>query len=651
MLLKRHCFHRTSLPHRTLDQGGSMNSRRRYWWIVLMLGLIAGQFSWWQSSSGQTSPQTLRAAAGTFLIGSAADSDFWNFSDRAQYEAILGGQFNIYTPGNQLKWDAVHPQRTTYNFAPVDRHIQIAKSYGQQIHGHTLLWHQQNPGWVANQPWTASELTSILYDHIDTVVGRYKNDIAIWDVANEVFDDSGVYRRSFWYNTIGQSYVELGFRRARQADSDAVLIYNDYNIEEVNAKSNAVYAMVSDFLARGVPIDGIGFQMHLLGSGINYNSFAQNMQRFADLGLKIYVTEADVRLQLPATSTSLAQQATVYQNVLDRCLRQPACQAFQFWGFTDKYSWVPNTFPGYGAALIYDEQYNPKPAYTAIYNRLLQGRGGTPTPTSAPTATRTPTAQPTATNTAVPTNTPTSSPTPTQTAPRPALILSAPSQVTLGQVFTLTIQYVNIGLQYTTVTSSPAGLVQLDPPLSMPCKYNQHPTQCKNITFKATALGTVQLNASATGEVPIAGGGWAWGSAFAQNPVSVTIVDSVPTNTPTPTLTPSPTPISGGCRVNYAINSQWGNGFVANVTVTNASNTPINGWALNWSFAGNQQISNAWNTSLTQTGNAVVARNAGWNNLIAAQGSASFGFQASYSGSNAIPSSFSLNGVACSIVP
>ncbi|XSG74858.1 endo-1,4-beta-xylanase [Herpetosiphon llansteffanensis] len=628
-----------------------MNSRRRYWWIALMLGFMLGQFGWWQSSSGQTSAQTLRAAAGAFLIGSAADSDFWNFGDAAQYEAILGGQFNIYTPGNQLKWDAVHPQRTSYNFAPVDRHIQIAKSYGQQIHGHTLLWHQQNPGWVANQTWTASELTSILYDHIDTVVGRYKNDIAIWDVANEVFDDSGVYRRSFWYNTIGQSYVELAFKRARQVDSDVVLIYNDYNIEEINAKSNAVYAMAKDFLARGIPIDGIGFQMHLLGSGINYNSFAQNMQRFADLGLKIYVTEADVRLQLPATSTSLAQQATVYQNVLDRCLRQPACQAFQFWGFSDKYSWVPNTFPGYGAALIYDEQYNPKPAYTAIYNRLLQGRSTTPTPTATQNPSSTPTAQPT--NTAVPTNTPTPSATPTQAAPQPKLILSAPSQVTLGQVFTLTIQYVNIGLQYTTVTSSPAGLVQLDPPLSMPCKYNQHPTQCKNITFKATALGTVQLNASATGEVPIAGGGWTWGGALAQNPVSVTIVNSTPTNTPTNTPTPSPTPTPTGnaCSVNYTIASQWNTGFIGNVIVTNANNTPINGWVLNWNFSGNQQIINGWNSSLTQTGNAVVAGNLSWNSVIAPQGSASFGFQSSYSGANTIPTSFSLNGIGCSIVP
>lgn len=626
-----------------------MNSRRRYWWIAVMLGLILGQFAWLQSSSGQTSAQTLRAAAGSFLIGSAADSDFWNFSDAAQYEAILGGQFNIYTPGNQLKWDAVHPQRTSYNFAPVDRHIQIAKSYGQQIHGHTLLWHQQNPGWVANQSWTASELTTILYDHIDTVVGRYKNDIAIWDVANEIFDDSGVYRRSFWYNTIGQSYVELAFKRARQVDSDVVLIYNDYNIEEINAKSNAVYAMAKDFLARGIPIDGIGFQMHLLGSGINYNSFAQNMQRFADLGLKIYVTEADVRLQLPATSASLAQQATVYQNVLDRCLRQPACQAFQFWGFSDKYSWVPNTFPGYGAALIYDAQYNPKPAYTAIYNRLLQGRSTTPTPT--PNATSTPTAQPT--TTAVPTTTPTASATPTQAAPQPKLILSAPSQVTLGQVFTLTIQYVNIGLQYTTVTSSPAGLVQLDPPLSMPCKYNQHPTQCKNITFKATALGTVQLNASATGEVPIPSGGWTWGSALAQNPVSVTIVNSTPTNTPTPSPTPSPspTPTGNACSVKYTIASQWNTGFIGNVIVTNASNTPINGWTLNWNFAGNQQIINSWNSSLTQTGNAVVAGNLSWNSVIAPQGSASFGFQASSSGANAVPASFSLNGVTCSIVP
>jgi endo-1,4-beta-xylanase len=359
----------------------SFTSFVRWLAVLLLVGLIlrVGPHSAQAAPSGQR----LRALAGNFLIGYASANDFWTLSDTATYQATASSEFNILTPENQMKWDTIHPQQNTFNFAPGDRHVQFAQANGMRVHGHNLVWHSQNPNWLQNGNWTPSSLTSVLNNHIDTVVGHYRGQIAIWDVVNEAFDDDGTPRdanESVWVRTFGnQSYIEQAFRRAHMDDPNAALVYNDFNIETVNAKSNAVFAMSQDFKNRGVPINGIGFQMHLTSSGIDLNSLASNMQRFANLGLNIYITEMDVRYPTPISASNRTAQATIYQNVLDRCLVQPACKAFQMWGFTDKYSWVPGTFPGQGDALIFDANYNAKPAYFALQSRLGGGGGGVTT--------------------------------------------------------------------------------------------------------------------------------------------------------------------------------------------------------------------------------------------------------------------------------
>jgi len=342
--------------------------------LLVLAGLAILTLAAAAPSEGATpSGMRLRALAGSFWIGFAAANNFWTLSDAATYQSTAAAEFNILTPENQMKWDVIHPQQNTYNFAPGDMHAQFAVQNGMTLHGHTLVWHNQNPGWLTGTSWTAAQLTAILNDHIDTVVGHYRGQVAIWDVVNEAFNEDGSRRSSIWQNTLGSGYIEQAFRRARAADPNTVLVYNDFNIEAMNAKSNAVFAMASDFKQRGVPIDGIGLQMHLTSGGIDLNSLASNMQRFANLGLRIYITEMDVRVPTPPTAASLQTQATIYQNVLDRCLRQAACVSLQMWGFTDKYSWVPGTFPGQGAALIFDESYNAKPAYFGLQTRL----GGT----------------------------------------------------------------------------------------------------------------------------------------------------------------------------------------------------------------------------------------------------------------------------------
>lgn len=324
-----------------------------------------------QASNTGSAGKGLRDLAGPFLIGYASIDNFDSLGDSATYQDIARREFNILTPENAMKWNAIHPLQATYSFGPADRHVAFARANNMQVHGHALVWHNQNPGWLAGGAWTEAALTEVLNDHVDTVMGHYRGQVLVWDVVNEAFGDDGEFRPSLWFNTIGEDYIELAFRRARAADPDARLIYNDYNIETIGAKSDAVYGLVSDFKSRGVPIDGVGFQMHLTGGGgLDMQDFVKNMQRFSDLDLEIYITEMDVRYNTPISEEQLSVQAAIYRDVLNRCLAQPACKALQVWGVTDKYSWVPQFFDGEGEALIFDADYRPKPAYFALKSEL-----------------------------------------------------------------------------------------------------------------------------------------------------------------------------------------------------------------------------------------------------------------------------------------
>ncbi|GAA2241313.1 hypothetical protein GCM10010145_04070 [Streptomyces ruber] len=307
------------------------------------------------------------------------------------YGEIAGTRFNWLTPGNAMKWESVEPSRGTYNWAEADRIVEFAEAHGQRVRGHTLVWHSQNPGWLTNGTWTADELSGLLDDHIATEVGRYKGRLAAWDVVNEPFDEDGTYRRTLWYDTLGEDYIAQALTAARAADPSADLYINDYNVEGVNAKSTALYNLVKSLKERGVPIDGVGLQAHLILGQVPA-TLQQNIQRFADLGVDVAITELDIRMQLPATQAELAQQAEEYEAVVAACVAVSRCTGVTVWGFTDSDSWIPDVFEGYGAATPYDENYAPKPAYGGIAT-ALGGTTTTPPPTDACTATYTVTSQ------------------------------------------------------------------------------------------------------------------------------------------------------------------------------------------------------------------------------------------------------------------
>ncbi|MFC7404148.1 endo-1,4-beta-xylanase [Georgenia alba] len=299
-----------------------------------------------------------------------------------EYRELLANEFTSLTPENQLKWDFVHPEPDVYDFEAADAIVEFAEQNGQDVRGHTLLWHNQNPAWLEEGDFTAAELRAILRDHIRTVVGRYAGQIDQWEVANEIFDDSGNLRaqENIWLRELGPGIVADAFRWAHEADPSAELFLNDYNVEGINAKSDAYYALVQDLLADGVPIHGMGHQAHL---GLQYGfdpGLQQNLERFGDLGLVTAITELDIRMELGEdgvpTAEQVAEQARRFSAVLEACLAVDSCESFTLWGASDLYSWVPHTFAGQGSATPWTEDLERKPAYCALQRTLAEASPG-----------------------------------------------------------------------------------------------------------------------------------------------------------------------------------------------------------------------------------------------------------------------------------
>jgi endo-1,4-beta-xylanase len=305
-------------------------------------------------------------------IGSAAMAS--SLRNDAAYTQISAREFDMLTPGNEMKWDATEPQRGQFRWTGADEVVAAARAANQRVRGHTLVWHSQLPAWVRDGTFTRDDLIAAMHTHIDNVAGRYRGQLSAWDVVNEPFEENGSRRNSKFQQVIGDDYIALALRRARAADPNAKLYINDYNTDGTGAKSNAMYDLVRTLKQQGVPIDGVGFQGHLI-LGQLPGDVRQNLERFAALGVDVAFTEVDIRMQLPADPTKLAQQATDYRKVADACLAVPRCVGLTVWDFTDKYSWIPSVFAGQGAALPFDENLRPKPAYDALRNAYAAAPG------------------------------------------------------------------------------------------------------------------------------------------------------------------------------------------------------------------------------------------------------------------------------------
>jgi len=289
------------------------------------------------------------------------------------YGQTIAREFNLMAIEDALKLDALRPQPDVYLFNDADYLVDFAQAHQMQVRGHTLLWHQYLPDWLANGNFTRDELLTILRDHITTVVSHYRGRIFAWDVVNEVLNEDGTLRPTLFLNTIGPEYIDLAFQWAHEADPNALLFINEYSAEETNAKSDGLYRLAESLLARGVPIHGIGLQSHLqVVLPLDTESLAANLERFEALGLQIHFTELDVRIQGAVGSNEelLTAQAEIYREITQLCLQSPACTALVTWGVTDRYSWIYRFTGNPDAPLMFDENYLPKPAYYAVADTL-----------------------------------------------------------------------------------------------------------------------------------------------------------------------------------------------------------------------------------------------------------------------------------------
>jgi endo-1,4-beta-xylanase len=313
---------------------------------------------------------TLRQLAARRGLAFGTAVDLSALADDPEYREWVATQFDSVTAENAMKWAAVEPTRGRYDWGPADELVAFAEANGQGVRGHTLVWHNQNPSWLSDVP--ADELGAVLKNHVQTTVRRFKGRVRQWDVVNEAVDEDGSPRDTVWLRALGPGYIADAFRWAHEADRDALLFYNDYEVEDVNAKSDGVYDLVRELVRQGVPIHGVGVQGHLTADHAPL-TMRENLGRFDALGLRTAVTEADVRVVVPSDAVKLQAQANVYRTVLNACLRTPRCLSFTVWGYTDKYSWVPGWFEGEGAADILDENFAAKPAHRALCDDLSFG--------------------------------------------------------------------------------------------------------------------------------------------------------------------------------------------------------------------------------------------------------------------------------------
>ncbi|KAK3988731.1 family 10 putative glycoside hydrolase [Cladorrhinum sp. PSN332] len=320
---------------------------------------------------------------GTALREGALNSD-------AAYRRILTdpSEFGQLVPENGQKWESTQPSRGSFTYSQGDITANAAKGSGQGLRCHTLVWHSQLPSWVASGSWTKATLTSVIDTHMANVMGHYKGQCYAWDVVNEAINDDGTWRDSVFYRVFGTEYLPVSFELAKKHDPDTKLYYNDYNLEYNGAKTDRAVEIVRIVQAAGAPIDGVGFQGHLIvGSTPSRANLATTLRRFTSLGVEVAYTELDIRhSSLPANSAAQVTQGNDFANVVGSCLDVAGCIGVTVWSFTDKYSWVPSTFNGAGDALIYDSNFNKKAAWTSISSVLAAKATGVVPPASSSTS-------------------------------------------------------------------------------------------------------------------------------------------------------------------------------------------------------------------------------------------------------------------------
>ncbi len=302
---------------------------------------------------------------------------------------IIIRNFNSITATSDMKMYAIAPRDSVYNWEKADSLVDFSQRNDLRLFGHTLVWHSGTPRWVFQKASQDSVwLSNFLKIYIQDYVGRYKGKVAAWDVVNEGLDtQGGAYRETLWYNKLGKEYIANAFRYAHEADPDADLFYNDFNLERDTAKLNGVLRMIEELKADEVPITGLGVQMHLR-MDIPEKLIRESVRKMAATGLKIHFSELDIifnthddsrgggeQIYSEVTSEMLEQQAQKYE-IVAKIYREevPKEQQFgiTFWDFTDRDTWINPFFGLNDWPTIFNKELKPKPAYYGFKKGLAE---------------------------------------------------------------------------------------------------------------------------------------------------------------------------------------------------------------------------------------------------------------------------------------
>jgi endo-1,4-beta-xylanase len=350
----------------------------------ILLVMIAGCATPAQGPTGQPQPSATAAATGAPTLRQAAEQVGRRIGTACEtshledprFKALAAQQFDSLTPENQMKWEAIEPQPGTFSFRGGDQLAAFAAESGMRLRGHTLVWHSQLAPWV--KELSGEALRAAMIRHVKGVAGHFKGKVAQWDVVNEAIADGpgGELRADSPFTALGPTFLDDAFRAAHEAAPDAQLFYNDYEIEgEGVPKTEGAYRQIKRLKDAGVPIHGVGFQMHVdPRHWPPIETIRSNFERFAALGLAVEITEMDVPVgELPGSlEQKLAAQKVIAHDIVAACVAVPKCTGITFWGFTDKHTWLNS--PQWGKLrgrlphlpLPFDDEYRPKPMVAGV---------------------------------------------------------------------------------------------------------------------------------------------------------------------------------------------------------------------------------------------------------------------------------------------
>lgn len=314
-----------------------------------------------------------------FLIGAAV-----NPTTIQTQTDLISTHFNSITAENEMKFVSVHPKEDVYTFEDADKIVNFAREKGLKLRGHTLVWHNQTAeDWLFyNEDGSLTDKTTLLSrmkSHIDTVMNHFKEDVYCWDVVNEVIADEGkdLLRSSNWLKIAGPDFIAKAFEYAHEADPNVLLFYNDYN-ESNPEKREKIYTLVKTLMDQGTPIHGVGLQAHWNIVNPSLDHIRAGIERYAELGLKLQLTELDVsvfnhedhRTDLKEPTEEMMTLQTERYEQFFSILKEyrDVITGVTFWGAADDYTWLDH-FPVRGRKnwpFLFDDKHQPKSSFWKI---------------------------------------------------------------------------------------------------------------------------------------------------------------------------------------------------------------------------------------------------------------------------------------------